>query len=626
MEGSDKQNITFKIIQQSLNSKYPDKIQSDYFRVDERTGYLYSNKVIDRELICSGASQCTITLSMMMILGGHVKTGTVAIEIVDINDNAPQFPHPVFYCNISESAEPNIAKLEIPSAKDADSYQFNIRNFYLEPSSTVFDLHSEEVNGEFNLKLILKTALDREATNQYNFTVHAVDKGEKMGSMKVIVNVLDANDNAPIFEKQEEYFKLVKEDTAVGTVLVKVKAHDLDEGKNGEIVYKFIDHAHKEFENLFKIDNRTGEIILNDTLDFERTQTYRLSVTARDLGPDALLTHTTVVIKVEDVNDNAPRIKLNSIHTNNTAFSVFENKDVVQFVAHVSVTDADSGDNAKTSCYLKEPFDSSLYPRHESKFKLDQLYDADFKLVTSPGVRFDREDIDYYTVTIICRDHGMPPLTSSIEQLVAVIDENDNEPYFTDDQQLLLVYENKPIGTEVGRIKAGDLDAGLNSQIKFSLEGQKEVLELVEIDPSSGFMRTKNLIDRELISKLDLLVVVRDSGSPPRSANLKITIQDVNDNRPQYVYPLYNDTIHISNLSPAGSLVIQLKALDLDYEKNAEMSFFIISGNDDSKFRIDQTTNNLIVARSLENIKHEEIVLTLQVFFLFSFLFSIEMV
>jgi len=220
----------------------------------------------------------------------------------------------------------------------------------------------------------------------------------------VNVTVLDANDNAPSFERTRHEVGL-NENIAVGSVILKLKAQDIDEGVNARVSYSFTKQTEDEFGALFGIMSETGMIFTKNDLDFEVRSNYSLYVIAADnpaVG-ESLFAQTLVVISVTDVNDNSPYIRINNVSPTGGHVvypEVMEGSDVGSFVAHVTVDDKDDGANGMFHCSIQ---DSTL-------FDLTQMYTTEFKVVTL--AKFDREVRDVYDFTITCRDNGRPSLTS----------------------------------------------------------------------------------------------------------------------------------------------------------------------------------------------------------------------
>jgi len=148
------------------------------------------------------------------------------------------------------------------------------------------------------LELAVSARLDHETTTDYHLVLAAVDGGvpPKTGLVTVHVTVADSNDNRPVFERAT-YTASVREDTTVGTSLVRVRAVDADSGKNGQVRYR-IDRRRCDVRGQFEVDTVTGVIVTTQPLDFEVIQHYELIVVAADQGPQSLRTSAVVSVQV----------------------------------------------------------------------------------------------------------------------------------------------------------------------------------------------------------------------------------------------------------------------------------------------------------------------------------------
>ena len=201
----------------------------------------------------------------------------------------------------------------------------------------------------------------------------------------------------PIFER-DRYEAEVMENSPAGTRLTTVHAFDADIGANALIVYRFSATTVSSFPDTFHMDNTTGAISVSGTVDYEAHPVYRLMVTASDCGsPEALSADAIVEVRVDDSNDNAPLVRINTLRATDTdVATVPEDARPETFVAHVIVTDADSGDNGRFTCALKSPRSS----RVGDQFRLRATDDGEFQVVTSDQP-LDRE-----------RDHRCVPCTA----------------------------------------------------------------------------------------------------------------------------------------------------------------------------------------------------------------------
>nr|XP_039319215.1 cadherin EGF LAG seven-pass G-type receptor 1 isoform X4 [Saimiri boliviensis boliviensis] len=265
------------------------------FRIDPDSGTMYTMMELDYE------HQVAYTLTITALDNGIPQksdTTTLEILILDANDNAPQFLWDFYQGSIFEDAPPSTSILQV-SATDRDSgpngrllYTFQggddgDGDFYIEPTSGV---------------IRTQRRLDRENVAVYNLWAVAVDRGSPTAlsaSVEVQVTILDINDNAPMFEKDElELF--VEENNPVGSVVAKIRAQDPDEGPNAQIMYQIVEGDMRHF---FQLDLLNGDLRALVELDFEVRREYVLVVQATSAP---LVSRATVHIILVDQNDNPP--------------------------------------------------------------------------------------------------------------------------------------------------------------------------------------------------------------------------------------------------------------------------------------------------------------------------------
>jgi len=169
-----------------------------------------------------------------------------------------------------------------------------------------------------------------------------------------------------------------------------VSAHDPDEGDNAVVIYRCAVDDPSTSAETFAINETTGEVFANGSIDFETRRIHELTVVAEDRGPSPLPTFARVIIYVQDVNDNPPVIVVNTLTQDGGGHAaVLENAPPGTFVSHLAVSDADAGRNAEVACTVDSPL-----------FSLDAIFDAEFKLVTK--VVLDREEQEQYEVAQRC--------------------------------------------------------------------------------------------------------------------------------------------------------------------------------------------------------------------------------
>ena len=370
----------------------------------------------------------------------------------------------------------------------------------------------------------------------------------------------DVNDNAPQFTVS--YIEIpVKENTDTATTVFMANAVDKDSGTNGEIRYTISEDP----DNYFNIDALTGELRLSANLDFESKKQYTVKIKAYDLGkPRSLDSIMTLIVNVQDVNDNTPVFNQTSYDV-----KVLESIPLNTKFGHVNASDRDSGNNARITFQLKPGPDSSKFG----------IFPNDGYLYNKQNL--DREAKDRYQLTVVATDNGIPPRSATADIVINVLDVNDNDPRFRESVYRFYVEENQPAATTVGQVSATDRDQTDNSQLKYYMT---EPNENFAINSATGEIVTKRTMDREETSSYEFDIHVTDQGAQPRNstANVKVTISDENDNSPSFLHSQYR--AHVQENRPKGTSVIQVLAKDPDEGDNGTVSYsFSDLNNEDSK-------------------------------------------
>ena len=487
-------------------------------------------------------------------------TAVISIHVEDVNDNAPQF-----VSNSSFAIFENDESLYLftVTAVDRDCGSNGEITYSFQDSSTygLFNI-SESTGAVTSLR-----PLDREQRDSYNFTVVATDGGmpRQSSSISITLQVLDINDNAPLFE-QEVYELAVREDMEAR---VTVSARDIDAGASGLIGFYSLDPQTLPADPLtnisfFTIDPFRGSITFNGAdvesqVEFESS--YTLTVYAVDAGTPSLTGSGTVIVYVSDVNDNAPLVTTASSHG-----EVPEN--VAEFtIATFSATDADSAENGDVSFGL-------LY--NSDAFVIDPLTGV---LTTVQPLDF--EDECYFAFYVFATDNGSTPLTSPLylfEVFVQPIE--DIRPEFIDATgQLTSLYlvstpENNLPGTIVTQLTATDRDMsecegevvsgfgsglGPGAPVSYSLN---ESSTGFEIDQTTGEIRILRSLDYEEAQRHVLTVLATDLADLQAQATVVVNVLDRNDHTPQFLQPFYEATVPEN--TAIGSSVLQVLATDED--------------------------------------------------------------
>ncbi|XP_067899236.1 protocadherin-10-like [Heterodontus francisci] len=558
--------------------------KKQYLDVNLKTGALIIKEKIDREQLCEHRLSCVLIIEA--VIENPLKLSRVEIEILDVNDNSPVFQRSEVNIEIAELM-PAGTSFPLQSAIDPDAGTNSVRSYQLSPNE-YFTLKSQSDSKQNGIpELVLERPLDREQQPTHRLTLTAFDGGtpQKFGTTQININVLDANDNAPVCE-QNVYQITTAENVRKNTLIVKVTAVDLDAGLNGEIIYSFTDHTPDRVRDIFRLDSANGEIRVIGTVDFEETVNYQIMVQAKDRGSLPLLGYCTVLIKVTDVNDNSPEI----ITTSASNF-IQENAALNTAVAVLRVADRDSENTAAVYCRINGGI----------PFKLNSSFNNYYTLVTHGDI--DREKVSEYNVTITCTDSGSPPLSTNKTIRVQVSDINDNAPRFTQPSFTMYVTENNIIGASIGSVSAFDPDSNQNSQIRFdilsSLIHGLPASTFVSINSANGVMFAHQSFDFEQLKNFQICVQVKDAGSPPLSSNVTVNviITDQNDNVPVILSPLPSEGSAAEDTMPktadSGYLVAKVTATDADSGQNAQIVYQLLQPTDESLFTVAPETGEI---------------------------------
>ncbi|KAM9376007.1 uncharacterized protein KZ484_008498 [Pholidichthys leucotaenia] len=568
------------------------------FHVNHNDGIMYVSRKIDREEVCAQSSTCV--LNVKTVLENPLEVHYLEVEVLDINDHTPTFQEKVHTLDISESVLPG-AKFQLKAARDPDSGQLSVQQYKLSQNDHFrLEVRDKGKDGKIPI-LVVQKSLDREATRRHQLILMAIDGGKppKSGDMNILANVLDINDNAPVFS-HDVYSVTLHENAEVGTAVIKVNASDLDDGPNGEIVYS-LSNINKNELNVFDINPSTGEITVNALIDYEERDRYEIEIQASDKGLAPLTTEKSVIINIIDENDNPPEIEVTSFSS-----SIPEDSRPGTTVALISVNDLDSGLNGKVICFVNEDAPFTLTP---------SVKDRMLSLVTKSPL--DREKQSQYELTITAKDAGQPPLSSEKTISVVVSDVNDNRPDFSLSPYTFYVTEGNDPGVSVFSVKASDRDENNNALISYHIvrDGSEEnkVTSFLNINSENGDILALKSFDFETLKTFQFQAVATDSGTPSLSSNVTVNvfILDQNDNAPVILYPVSSNgsaegVEEIPRNVNAGHLVTKVRAYDADIGYNGWLLFSLQEVTDHSLFGLDRYTGQIRTLRSFTETDEAE--------------------
>ncbi|KAL3880625.1 hypothetical protein ACJMK2_032849 [Sinanodonta woodiana] len=562
----------FKNLEYSFLNK-DDKYVS-LFSIGSTSSNILTNGSIDREAMCEFLSDLNckvdIQVAAKSIRGTFFRKIEVTVLIADVNDNTPIFPSPAVSISIPES---NLVGMQVrlDGATDRDSVNNSIKGYELLPAGMPFSINfTINPDRSSTLKIIVDKPLDREVQDSYKIQIVAKDGGIPLRSSSVLVNiaVTDVNDNMPVFSNSV-YEVHVKEDITLNSTILVLTATDLDLGDNGRVTFRLSPYQPLTIQSLFSVDRETGQLRVIGNLEYILGEHYSVLVQAVDAGQIPQSSQVTISVYVEDDGNHPPKIKVSLLSSSGTA-EVSEDASLGAVVAYVEVIDTDTGRNGMVFC--------SIFSNH---FELQRLEEKEYKVIVYAPL--DRERQDKYNVTIKCEDVGTPPLSSSANFMINILDANDNTPVFSSYKYTAKVVENNKLGDVLIQVFASDSDIGLNGRIQYLIPFQYQGRFLVETDTGRIFANT--VFDRETTAFYTFLVIAHDQGSPPLSstATVELTILDVNDNAPVFEQSQYEFTVEENRTKEMD--IGQVIATDKDLDINGIVTYAILD-NDNVPFRI----------------------------------------
>ncbi|XP_052344222.1 protocadherin alpha-3-like isoform X31 [Oncorhynchus keta] len=569
------------------------------FQVNQNDGILYLHRKIDREEVCERSSVCLV--NMKTVLENPLEIHYVSVEVLDVNDHSPSFPEKEKRLEIYESALPG-ARFQLQPARDPDGGIYSVQQYKLSQSDH-FRLEVKDRGKDGKIPILnLQKPLDREALKRHKLLLTAIDgdKPPKSGTTEILVDVLDVNDNMPVFTK-ELYSVTLNENSPIGTTVIQVNATDLDEGSNGEIIYSFGSNVNSKLRELFEVDAISGEIIVKGWIDFEIEDSYEIDIQASDKGSAPLTADKSVTVKIVDLNDNAPEIEVTSFSN-----AIPEDSRPGTTVALISVSDEDSGLNGKLLCSISDGVPFTLTPSSQ-----DNMYSV---VTKSP---LDREKQSEYDLTIVAKDAGQPSLSSVKSISVVVSDVNDNSPEFSLSPYTFYVTENNEPGASVFCVSASDRDINENALISYHIlrDGgdDNKWASFLNINSENGNILALKSFDFETLKTFKFQVVATDSGTPSLSSNVTINvfILDQNDNAPVILYPISANgstegVEEIPRNVNAGHLVTKVRSYDADIGYNGWLLFSLQEVTDHSLFALDRYTGQIRTLRSFTETDEAE--------------------
>ncbi|XP_053103347.1 cadherin EGF LAG seven-pass G-type receptor 2 isoform X2 [Hemicordylus capensis] len=566
-DASPNANILYRI----LNGKGANKI----FEIDPKSGVIRTNGLVDREAVES--YQLIVEANDQgRDPGPRSTTATIHITVEDDNDNSPQFSEKRYVVQVPENVASNTHILRV-NATDRDKGSNALVHYSIMSGNTRGQFYIDAQTG--NIDVV--SQLDYEMNKEYTLRIRAQDGGRPPLSNisgLVTIQVLDVNDNAPIFVSTP-FQSTVLENVPVGYSVIHIQAIDADSGENARLEYALVDTS-SHFP--FTTNNNTGWIVVASELDREAVDFYNFGVEARDHGSPPMTSSASVSITILDVNDNNPEFTQKE-------YTMRLNEDAAVGTSVLTVSAIDRDVNSVITYQITNG-------NTRNRFSITSQSGGGLITLALPlDYKLERQ----YLLTITASDGTRLDTT---QVFVNVTDANTHRPVFQSSHYTVNINEDRPVGTTVVIISATDEDTGENARITYFME---DSIPQFKIDMDTGAVTTQMELDYEDQVSYTLAITARDNGIPQKSDTtyLEILVNDVNDNAPQFLRDTYQGSVYED--VPAFTSVLQVSATDRDSGLNGRVFYTFQGGDDgDGDFIIESTSG---IVRTLRRLDRENV-------------------
>ncbi|NXC17943.1 CADN protein, partial [Corythaeola cristata] len=543
-----------------------------FFTIEPETGIISTHASFDREKRASYLIEVQSQDSSESARPGvhgqpNTDTAYVRIFVSDVNDNAPAFPQSVYEVSVDEDRD--VGSPVVTATADDEDEGANAKLRY--------QITSGNVKGVFDVEpevgtVFITQPLDYEQEQRYELRLVASD-GKWENHTLIIINVINKNDEAPVFTQNEYQGSVSEELTDLPVLVLKVSATDPDQAADQNAINYSLHGQGASSE--FSINESTGEISANKRLDREKRSTWRFLVLATDESGEGLTGFADVIIEVRDVNDNAPLFLcvLDGCFMGHIPEDSPADSPVMEMTA-VDLDDPKAGTNAVLTYSIIQNVQNEI---NLNLFSIDSVSGTIYTVLGS----LDREKENKYLVVVEARDGG--GLTGTGTATILVTDVNDHAPVFLQRIYTAFVSENASINTEVAVVSAVDRDEGENAMVTFSiLDGDNDRKFSIETDEvnNCGFIRLRKRIDFEKPHERVFNLTVKAEDMDFFSiAHCVIYVEDSNDHAPVF-YPQFYEVAALGEDAPVGTKVVQVSAVDLDSGLNGRFSFHLLNKSD----------------------------------------------
>uniref|UniRef100_A0A3Q3KXX0 Cadherin domain-containing protein n=1 Tax=Mastacembelus armatus TaxID=205130 RepID=A0A3Q3KXX0_9TELE len=306
------------------------------------------------------------------------------------------------------------------------------------------------------------------------------------------------------------------------------------------------------------VNLNTGDLVVQERIDREGLCAKKAScVLKQELVLENPLELHRISIRVQDINDNSPQFKEDSLRIE-IRESAHKGERFLLGEAH----DGDIGENAVQGYSLQQNdhFRLNVNTKAGGRKYCELVLDKEL----------DREDKNEIVLLLTAFDGGSPQRSGTVVIHVTVLDANDNAPVFSQAVYKASLPENSPLDTLVITVSATDADEGVHSEITYEFDHVSDDNNKVfTLDTKLGEVRVAGVIDYEKMQSYELQVSAKDGLGLVSYATLSIEVTDINDNAPVIHLKSLSNPVP-ENVSP-GTEVGIINVQDRDSEKNGQV-------------------------------------------------------
>ncbi|XP_066572831.1 protocadherin gamma-A6 isoform X18 [Amia ocellicauda] len=474
-------------------------------------GGKYSELVLEKEL--DRERQSEVTLLLTATDGGTPQrsgTAVIQITVLDANDNIPVFSQAVYKVSLPENSPLDTVVLRVSATDEDDGANGDVTYEFSRISNKAANLFAiDHKTGEIKVT----GPVDFEEASFYDIRIEAKDGSGLASQTKVIIEVMDINDNTPVI-LLKSFSNPIPENAVPGTEVGIINIQDRDSEVNSQVHCSIVGKV--PFKLVQSIKNYYS-LVTERELDRETVWEYNITITATDEGSPPLSSSKTIHLSIADINDNSPVF-------DQQAYSAYvtENNTPGSSICSVLARDPDWKQNGSVSY--------SLLSSDVNGVPVSSIVSINRDSGVIHAVRsFDYEQFRDFKIQVVAKDNGSPQLSSNVTVSVFITDQNDNSPQILYPAQsgnsfmTEMVPKAAQAGSLVSKVIAVDADSGQNAWLSYQIVKSTDP-GLFTIGVHSGEIRTQRDVSQSDTMKQNVIISVMDNGKPSFSTTCSVVL------------------------------------------------------------------------------------------------------